>query len=104
MVNPVAFGKPLPLTVAGAVEDQVPVSVHPTPFPFQSLTLARRGTPCRFTWPELSAGVKRESGGFGGDGDKMAGVAGRVILCDIVFLDVFTIGYRCPLTRWKGYG
>ena len=87
-----AFGKQLPLTVAGAVEDQVPVSVHPTPFPFQSLTPARRGTPCPVTWPEMGCGVKRESGVFEGDGDKMAGVAGRVILCDIVFFCVFTKG------------
>ena len=38
-----AYGKPLPLTVAGAVEDQVPASVHPTPFPFESPDLAAFG-------------------------------------------------------------
>ena len=45
MDSPVAYGKPLPLTVAGAVEDQVPIQVHPTPFPFEPLILThRRGT------------------------------------------------------------
>jgi hypothetical protein len=40
----------------------VPPLVHPSPFPFQSLTLCADGTPCHTIWTVPAYPVKAESG------------------------------------------
>ena len=46
----------------GRLGPWVPPLVHPSPFPFQSLTLCADGTPCNTIWTVPAHPVKAESG------------------------------------------